>query len=265
MRRTKGCPEPSESSILSLNPDHPAMKAFCLVLFALCITQAARAQSAASSPRNRSSLATVEPGTFALEGMTPRPIVLKVQLEAPVYPTSKLQGALGSFAPGTLVTLLAMSDAAYRVRGRARHGDVAGWVLKTDVLSADPNLSANLKKLYERTKMVDELIQHKQVALGMTSQEVHASMGKPARKASKITAAGKEERLEYAVYDQVPQTTTGTNAFGQIVQSVIYVRVEVGTLSLSFKDGVVSEIEETKGNPLGRGGARTIPPPVAGF
>ena len=92
-----------------------------------------------------------------------------------------------------------------------------------------------------------------------------ASLGKPSRKSSKITAAGKEERLEYAIYDHVPQTTTGTNAFGQIVQSVIYVRVEVGTMSLSFKDGVVSEIEETKGNPLRGGGVRTVPPPVAGF
>ncbi len=238
------------------------MKAFCLVLLALCTTQAAQAQSVTSSPRNRSSLATVEPGTFAVEGMTPKPIVLKVQLEAPVYPTSKFQGALGSFAPGTLVTLLAMSETAYRVRGRARHGDVAGWVHKTDLLSADPNLSANLKKLYERTKLVDELIQRKQVALGMTSQEVQASMGKPSRKSSKITAAGKEERVEYAIYDQVPQTSTSLNSFGQLVQTVVYVRVEVGTLSLSFKDDVVSTIEESKGNPLGGGGAITVPPPI---
>jgi hypothetical protein len=90
-------------------------------------------------------------------------------------------------------------------------------------------------------------------------------LGKPSRKSSKITAAGKEERLEYAIYDQVPQTSTGVNAFGQIVQTVVYIRVEVGTLGLSFKDNVVSEIEETKGNPLGGGGARTVPPPVIGF
>lgn len=241
------------------------MKAFCLVLLALCIHQTASAQSVTSSPRNRSSLQTVEPNTFALEGLTPKPIVLKVQIEAPVYPTSKFQGALGSFAPGTPVTLLAMSDTAYRVRGRARHGDVAGWVHLTDVQSSDPNLYANLKKLYERTRQVDELIQHKQVALGMTSQEVLASMGKPSRKSSKITAAGKEERLEYSIYEQVPQTSTGVNAFGQIVQTVVYVRVEVGTLSLSFKDNVVSEIAEVKGNPLRGGGVMTVPPPVTGF
>lgn len=241
------------------------MKAFCLALLALCISQTAPGQSVTSSARNRSSLQNVEPNTFVIEGRTPKPIILKVQIEAPVYPTSKFQGALGSFAPGTVVKLVAMSDTAYRVRGHARHGDVVGWVRLTDVQSSDPNLYANLKKLYERTRQVDDLIQHKQVALGMTSQEVQASMGKPSRKSSKITAAGKEEHLEYSIYEQVPQTSTGLNAFGQIVQNVVYVRVEVGTLSLSFKDNVVSEIEEVKGNPLRGGGVRTVPPPVPGF
>jgi hypothetical protein len=237
------------------------MKAIHLILFTLFVTQAVQAQVVTSSPRNKSSLQSLDPGTFSVEGMTPKPIVLKVQLEAPIYPSSKFQGALGSFAPGTLVTLVAMSDTAYRVRGRARHGDVAGWVRQADMLSADPNLAANLKKLYERTKKVEELIQNHQVALGMTSQEVQASLGRPSRTSAKVNANGKEEKLEFSIYDKVPQTTTTTNAFGQLVQTVIYVKVEVGTLGVSFKDGVVSEIEETKGNPLGGGGVQIVPPP----
>jgi len=36
--------------------------------------------------------------------------------------------ALGTMAAGTPVALVAMSDTAYRVRGRAGHGDVAGWM-----------------------------------------------------------------------------------------------------------------------------------------
>ena len=237
------------------------MKASVLVLLALWAVSTAGAQTITPSSRNKSSLQNLEPGTFSVEGMTPKPVVLKVQLEAPVYPTSKMQGALGSFAPGTLVTLIAMSDAAYRVRGRARHGDVAGWVRQSDMLSSDPNLAANLKKLYERTQKVAELIEKRQVALGMTSQEVQASLGKPSRTSAKVNAQGKEEKLEFSVYDKVPQTTTTTNGFGQLVQTVIWVRVEVGTLSVSFKDGVVSEIEETKGNPLGGGGVQTVPAP----
>ena len=237
------------------------MKALCRILLTLFALQTTEAQTVTSSSRNKSSLQSLEPGTFSVEGMTPKPVVLKVQLESPMYPTSKFQGAIGSFAPGTLVTLIAMSDTAYRVRGRARHGDVAGWIRQADVLSADPNLAANLKKLYERTKKVEELIQNRQVALGMTSQEVQASLGKPSRTSAKINAAGKEEKLEFSIYEKVPQTTTGRDPFGQLVQTVIYVKVEVGTLSVSFKDGVVAEIEETKGNPLGGGGVQIVPPP----
>lgn len=238
------------------------MKLLCPLLLALFALQAAQAQFVPSSSRNKSALQSLEPGTFSVEGMTPKPIVLKVQLEAPMYPTSKFQGALGSFAPGTLVTLLAMSDTAYRVRGRARHGDVAGWIRQAEVLSADPNLAANLKKLFERTKQVEELIQNNQVALGMTTQEVQASLGKPSRTSAKVNAQGKEEKFEYSIYERVPQTTTSLNSLGQLVQTVIYVKVEVGTLSVSVKDGVVSEIEETKGNPLGSGGVKIVPPPL---
>lgn len=238
------------------------MKAFYPLLVVLLFAQAAAtAQVVTPSPRNKSSLQATDPGTFSLEGITARPIVVKVQIESAIYPSSKGQGALGTFAPGTLVTLIAMSDNAYRVRGRARHGDVAGWIRQTDVASADPNLATNLKKLVERSLKVAELIEKNQVAMGMTKAEVQASLGKPSRVSAKVNANGKEERQEFSIYERVPQTTTGRDAFGQLVQTVIYVKVEVGTLAVSFKDDVVSEIEETKGNPLGGGGAQIIPPP----
>ncbi len=210
----------------------------------------------------RASTLPQEVGTYSVEGLTPKPVVVKIQAEAPAYTTSKFDRAIGSFAPGTPVTLVAMSDAAYRVRGRARHGDVAGWVRQADILSKDPLLADKLKKLFERTQQVAELIQNNQVALGMTSDEVRASLGKPTRTSTKINATGKQERLEYAMFEKVPQTTTTQNAFGQLVQTVIYVKVEVGTLSLSFKNGVVDEMEETKGNPLGGGGARVVTAPI---
>ncbi len=203
-----------------------------------------------------------ETGTFSIEGMTPKPVVVKIQQESPVYSTSKFQGAVGSFAPGVIVTLVAMSDTGYRVRGRARHADVAGWVRQTDVLSKDPLLADKLKKLYERSQQVAELIKSNQVALGMTPEEVQSSLGKPTRQSTKVNAAGKEQRLEYSIFEKVPQVTTSQNAFGQLVQTVIYVKVEVGTLSMSIKDGVVEEIEETKGNPLGAGGVKIVPAPV---
>lgn len=225
----------------------------------MCLT--ALSSASAQLSRNKSSLPQ-EPGTFSTEGLTPRPIVVRIQAEAPAYTTNKFDRAIGSFAPGVPVTLVAMSDIGYRVRGRARHGDVAGWVKQADVLSADPMLAEKLKKLFERTQQVAELIKNNQIALGMTSEEVQASLGKPTRKNTKINAGGKEERLEYAMFEKVPQVTTSRDAFGQLVQTVIYVKVEVGTLSLNFKDGVVEEIEETKGNPLGGGGVKVVSAPI---
>ena len=211
--------------------------------------------------RNRSALAD-EPGTLSVEGLLDRPLTLKVAREARIYYASTFDRVLGTMAPGTPVSLVAMSDTGYRVRGRARHGDVAGWMLKTDVISADPNLGENLKKLYERQLRIQELIDANEVALGMTVEEVELSLGRPTRRSSKLTAAGRDDMLEYAVYDRVPQTVTGRDGLGRIVQSIVYVKVEVGTLSITFRDNVAEEIEEKKGNPLGTGGVKIVVPPI---
>ncbi len=213
------------------------------------------------SRRSESRLAD-EPGTISIEGLLPKPVVVKVPQEAVIYYHSDLQRPLGSMAPGTVVTLVALSDTAYRVRGRARHGDVAGWLRPTDVISPDPDLHANLKKVYERQQKVQELIANKEVALGMTLDEVRESLGKPARTSSKVTAFGREDTLEYATFERVPQTVTGRDPFGRLVQSVVYVKVETGTLSVQFKDNVVEAIEEKQGNPLGGGGVKIVVPPI---
>lgn len=228
----------------------------CLaILFAGC------ADASAQFGKTKSSL-PVEAGTIAIEGLLPKPVTLKVRQEAPVYFHAKMDRAAGSMAAGTIVTLIGLSDTAYRIRGRARHGDVAGWMRPGDLLSPDPNLAANMKNLYERQKQVQELIDAHQVALGMTYDEVQAAMGRPTRKSSKITAAGREDKLEYAVFDKVPQVMTGRDASGQLVQNVVYVKVETGTLSITFKDGTAEAIEETKGNPLGGGAVKIVPNPI---
>ena len=119
-----------------------------------------------------------------------------------------------------------------------------------------------LKALYERQLQVTQLIDSHQVALGMTRAEVQESLGKPTRTTSRLTAAGREDKLEYAVFEKVAQPAVGRTATGQLVESVIYVKVEVGTLSISFKDNVVDVIEETKGNPLRGAAVKIVPTPI---
>lgn len=218
----------------------------------------------AQAPRSRLAERT-DPGAIYVEDILPKAVRLTVMVESVIYYQSDMQRALGSMAPGTLVQLVAMSDTGYKVRGRARHGDVAGWMRMQDLKSPDPQLPEKLKAFYERQRKVDELIANKQVALGMTSSEVQQSLGRPTRKSSKISASGREEVLEYSLFEKVPQVTTGRDAIGNLVQTTIYVKIEVGRLTINFQNGAVSEINETMGNPLGTGGVKIVPVPITVF
>ena len=230
------------------------MNARTLLIGALVVTGALLAEPRSGLPS--------EPGTISVEGLLDKPVQMKVKVEAPAYFLSIMDHAVGSFAPGTVVTLIGISDTMFRVRGRARHGDVAGWVKKDAFLMADPKMPDKLKTLYERTKQIETLIAAHQAALGMTKEEVQQALGKATRRSSRITAAGREDKLEYAIFDKVPQTTLGRAPDGQLVQSIVYLKVETGTLTLSFKDGVVEAIEETIGNPLKGGQIKIVPGPV---
>jgi hypothetical protein len=219
--------------------------------------------SAQLSGARKTSLLAPEPGTIDIEDLLKKPVMLKVAQEAPIYTRSTFDQALGSMPAGTMVKLVGLSDTGFRVRGRARHGDVAGWLRMSDVVTPDPDLVKNLREMHQRQEQVEELIARRQVALGMTTEEVLASMGKPNRKSSKLSASGREEKLEYVVYERVPQYSTGLDAFGRPIQTVVYIKVETGSLSIVLKDDIVESIEETKGNPLGTGGIKIIPgPPI---
>jgi hypothetical protein len=203
-----------------------------------------------------------EPGSINLEKILPKPVRLTVAADSVIYYQGDFQRALGNMAPGTAVQLIAMSETAYKVRGRARHGDVAGWMHMNDLKSSDPKLFEKLKAYAERRKVVDELIQKHQIAIGMTAEEVKASLGTPTRKSSHITDGSREETLEYIVFQYVPQATTGRDQNGNLVQNVVYVKVESGRLSVALKGDAVSDIKETKGNPLGGGGVKIVPIPI---
>jgi hypothetical protein len=229
------------------------------ILFLLVVLVGTLSAQTAKRPSSRLA---VEPGTMHVEDILPKPVFMKIVQDSPIYVSSKLDRAIGSMAPGTIVKLVGMSDTAFRVRGKARHGDTSGWLPTAAAAHPDPNLVTNLKKLHERQTKVEELIAAHQIALGMTSEEVASSIGKPTRKSSKLSAGGKEEKLEYVIYERVPQYTTSVDAFGRPFQTVTYIKVETGSLAVNLKDNVVDTIEETKGNPLGTGGVKIIPGPM---
>jgi hypothetical protein len=212
----------------------------------------------------KSSLAA-EPGTIPFEDLLIKPLRLAVKQESIIYYQATFDRVLGQMAPGTVVTLVGMSDQGYRVRGRARHGDVAGWMKPVDLVMPDPKLPDKLKAFYQRQMQVGALIAKHEVAIGMSKAEVAQSLGKPTRTTTRVTAAGREEKLEYAVFQKVPQATVGRAPNGQLVETVVYVKVEVGTLAISFKNDSVEVIEETKGTPLGGAPVKIVPGPIVVF
>ena len=212
--------------------------------------------------RDTSSKLIQEEGALYVENLLEKPIKLKVLKAAHAYGTLQGERYLGTLKPGQEVTLLAISDRAYRVRGKAQQGDIAGWAGPSFFKKLDPEFVSNLKKAAERKALVDELIANKEVALGMTGEEVLASLGKPTKRASELNAEGTSETLAYITYERVPQTSYVRNGYGQLVKKTTYVKVESGRLSVTLRDDVVASISESENNESRRDRGLTIPVPI---
>lgn len=213
--------------------------------------------------REKSNLSR-EPGAIYLEDFLDKPVKMRVMKEVPIYATAERKRALGTLKAPRYVDVLAMNETGYRVRGMALHGQVAGWVLAAEVMSEDKNLAANLRKMYERQKVVQELIDNNQVALGMTIDEVQASLGKPDRKSSKLDKDGRHDVFEYVTYEKVPQYRYVQDAYGRLIRQTYYIKVETGKVSISFKNENVESIEEKEGEPQ-MGDLKIVPLPIELF
>mgnify|MGYP003577166574 CR=1 FL=1 len=143
-------------------------------------------------------------------------------------------------------------------------------------------LLANLKKSEERRKVVDGLIARNEVAIGMTIDEVGRSLGKPQKVTNRADKHGTRQVWEFIKYALVPQTSYAPG-YGQtvvtypgkskkpstvIVQgggyypNTIYVKVPVGTLTVSFRDGIVDALDQSEGTLAGTGQVSIVTPPV---
>ena len=229
----------------------------CLATFAL----PADSDAAPRKKRQKSGLAR-EPGAIYLEDFAERQITLKVKGEPPIYKSTQRKDALGLLKKNREVVLVAMTDKQYRVRGEARHGTVVGWVLPSQLTSLEKGFVANLKKLYERQKKVEELIEKGEIALGMTVDEVAESIGKPTRKSSKLDRGGRLDVYEYVQYKRIPQYRTVRGVDGRLYNETYYIKVESGKLKVSFKDKIVESIEESEGTPESGGSIKIVPTPI---
>ncbi len=211
--------------------------------------------------RTKSSL-NKEDGAIYLEGMVNQEVKVRVTKSAPTYSNLTAERWLGNVFPNQNAVLLAVSDKAYRVRAKAKQGQVAGWVSKAAIEGLAPGFEAKLRKYYDRYMIVQELIENNQVALGMTIEEVAASIGPPNTRSSTVEQSGRTDILEYISFERVPRTVTTYNSFGVPVPTTQYVEVENGRVTIEFSNNMVSLIKESEGVDLSKNGGMVNVPPL---
>ena len=206
-----------------------------------------------------------EDGAIYLEDLVKQDLKARVIQAAPLYNSLQADRWLGNLFANQEVTVLAISERAFRVRGQAKQGQVAGWVGKGMIEGITEEMEANLGKLHERHVLVSDLIENRQVALGMTQGEVMDSLGTPSKRNAAVDKEGQTAEFEYTTFERVPQTTTAFDHFGRPFQTITYLEVETGNVKIGFEQGLVSRIEESEGVNLQNAAIRVVPPPIVLF
>jgi hypothetical protein len=212
--------------------------------------------------RERKSLLDSEPGVVYLERSFDKPIELKVIKEAPVFSDTEGKNRLGTLKADQTVRLEALTDKIYRVRGQGTRDGIAGWVAPWAFTSADPQFVARLKEFYERQIQVQAFIEARQVAVGMTLDEVSQARGKPTKTNVRKTEKGESGRWEYVEYEEVKHYITRIDPVtGATYRQLSHVtQVEKGRTNVEFEDAIVTAIEESEDRQGGN--VRIVVPPL---
>lgn len=211
------------------------------VLLALC----ALAAAPAPAERSKYNLPREKGATYVRDVLDEKErIQIKVLRPTRVFLTKDARNVVDVLRAGHPVDLEAFTEFAYRVRGMGTQGMVAGWVNPRDLEALPPGLLDNLRQMVRRREQVDKLIDAKQVALGMTTEEVAESRGRPTKRSHRLTAGGRTEVWEYIEYENIPQYDyiRGPCTGAVFKRFSHYVQIEKGKITVEFQDGVVTAL-----------------------
>ena len=235
------------------------MKLEILAVAALGLMQPMQAET---KRPERKSLLDVDPNVVYLGQTLKKPVELRVVKEAPVFSDKDGSHRLGTLKADQTVRPEAITDKIYRVRGQGTRDGISGWVAPWAFSSKDPDFVANFKFLYERQIQVQELIAAREIAVGMTLDEVSLSRGMPTKTSLRKTAQGQSGRWEFIDYEDVNNYVTEIDRLtGQAYRRLVSVtRVEKGKTAVEFENDAVTAVEESE-NRQG-GNVRIIVPPL---
>lgn len=232
-------------------------------LLVLAAALLAPALSAETRRAERKSLLDSDPDVVYLEQAIKNPVELKVIKEAPVFSDKEGRHRLGTLKAEQMVRLEAITDKIYRVRGQGTRDGIAGWVAPWAFSSKDPQFVAHLKEFYDRQIEVMKLIEAKEVAVGMTPDEVSKSIGKPTKTTVRKTDKGETGRWEFVDYEEVKHYINRVDpATGRVFRQLSHVtQIEKGRTNVDFENGLVTAIEQSEDR-QGSGNVRIIVPPL---
>jgi len=226
----------------------------CLCVLIVLTALPARAQSA------RPSSLTRERGAVYVEDFTDQPVKLRLAQAAPAFADPAARRRLGQMLGGQQVELIAFTDKACRVRGRAAHDTIVGWVGLKNLTADDPGLFDRLKQAATRQAEVEKLIARKEAAIGMTPDEVIRALGRPDEETTNVREQASTGTFSYVTYDRIPQRTLVRDRYGRLVQTITYIKVETGRLTVEFENGSVSSLQSTKSRPNWNNSRFVVPP-----
>ncbi|MDX1680935.1 MAG: hypothetical protein R3242_09410 [Akkermansiaceae bacterium] len=240
---------PTISPIISIE------RSLSLLAVLFCLSLPLQAQN------DRKSLLNSDPEVVYLEDLFEKELKLKVIKAAPVYAHKEGGAKLGTLIVGQEVEVLAITDRAYRVRGKGRNGGLAGWVAIWAFEMPNEEFQEKMKALYERQMKVNRLIEEGQVVLGMTMREVGLILGEPTKTSVRQTPEGQVGRWEFIEYTEIRNYATHVDPYtGQVYRKLVSVtRDEKEKTLVEFKDGHVVALEESTNKP---GKVRIILPQV---
>ncbi len=232
-------------------------------LLVLAAALFAPALPAETKRAERKSLLDSDPDVVYLEQALKNPVELNVIKEAPVFSDKEGRHRLGTLKADQTVRLEAITDRIYRVRGKGTRDGIAGWVAPWAFSSKDPQFVTHLKEFYDRQIQVMKLIEAKQVAVGMTPDEVSKSIGKPTKTTVRKTDKGESGRWEFIDYEEVKHYITRVDpATGRVFRQLSHVtQIEKGRTNVDFENGLVTAIEQSEDR-QGSSNVRIVVPPL---
>ena len=184
------------------------------------------------------------------------PLHLKALRRAPIRQLrDDERSVIGYLTRGESVTVIDVSEAGYLVDAQTVMGVVRGWIDANTVEAPPAGFLETTHKQRDQAAAHREVIDRHEVVVGMTREEVRASLGKPERRSRVRSQEDELELWFYATYRYLPSYTRSYDENGQLRQVVSYERVIAGNKVVTFRGNEVTAVED-------RSGTQTRPAPT---